>query len=182
MNTPRRRGVPRAIPGPRRLLTPAFFLVILSAGFCEPFEAGYSLTLTAENIGIHKDIFFEENRGAIGFESGPIALGVDFSLMGGRRYGPHTSYQMGRYFLINDASVHFEYENTNVYAGFFPHGDIVQTPYSIYISSVDIPALNAGFSYIHDRFFYETRWIRLNERSSVEYIGNQFLKTGIFLF
>ena len=171
MSTSRRSGVRRAVPRARRLIAPAFFFIFLPGAFCEPFEAEYSLTLTAENLGIHKDVFFEENRGAIGFESGPIALGVDFSLMGGRRYVPHTSFQMGRYFFINDASVQFEYENASLYAGFFPHRDVVRTPYSIYISSVDIPALNAGFSYIHERFFYETRWIRLNERSSVGYIG-----------
>ena len=161
----------QAAKHPRWFITPVFFLILLSSAAGKPFDAEYSLTLTAENLEIHKDVFFEENRGAIGFDYGPIELRADFSLMGGRRYRSHTTFQMDRYFFINNASVNFQLENATFYAGYLPHHDIVKTPYSVYISSVDIPALNAGLSYVHNRFFYETRWVRLNERSSVEYIG-----------
>ena len=138
---------------------------------CEPFEAAYSLTLTAENLGMHKDTFFEENRVEFSFSDGPVGLNLDVSLMGGRRYPAHSRFQMGRYFHMNDASLDFSLGRLGLYGGYLPHGDVVKTPYSLYISSLVIPALNAGFRYTHDRFFFETRWIRLNERSSVKYVG-----------
>ena len=153
------------------LFIPLFILLTGSALICEPLEAKYSLILTAENLGLHKDIFFEENRGALSFESSPLRLNLDLSLLGGRRYPAHSSFQIGRYFYINDASIIVTGPKTTLYAGYLPHHDIVRTPYSIYISSVDIPVLNAGFRYSHEKFFYETRWVRLNERSSVAYIG-----------
>ena len=165
------RAVFKAAIETRWLVFPVLYLLAASAAICEPLYAEYSLTLTAENLGLHEDFFFEENRAGIGFDYGPIAILADFSLMGGGRYGAHTAYQRGHYFLINNASIDFHLDKARFYAGFFPHHDVVETPYSVYISSVDIPVLNAGFSYVHDRFFYEARWVRLNERSSVSYIG-----------
>ncbi|MBN1685668.1 MAG: hypothetical protein JW852_03390, partial [Spirochaetales bacterium] len=163
------RPLRRLIP----LLGVLFALSLAAKVYCEPFEAAYALSLTAENLGFHEDIFFEENRLALSFEEDPFDLNFDFSFMGGGRYPPHTSYQMGRYFYLNDASTLVSLKNWDFYGGYLPHRDVVQTPYSIYISSLDIPVLNAGFVYTHNRFFYETRWVRLNERSSVEYIGKE---------
>ncbi len=149
----------------------AFLIFLTSQAMCERIAAEYSLTLTAENLGVHNEAFFEENRGALSVNEGAFAFNFDLSMMGGRRYPAHTSYQLGRYFRPNDFSIHAALGNAGLYAGYLPHSDVVNTPYSLYISALEIPVLNGGFRFDSERFFYLTRWVRLNQRSSVEYIG-----------
>ncbi len=147
-------------------------LLLLSVGIhSEHIEASYSLTLTAQNLNPNRETLFEENRGSLGLANGPFRLVGDASIMGDKRYPAHSAYQLGRYFQLNDFSIDASFPDVELYAGYRPHRDVVKTPYSLYISSVEIPVLNGGFLLSFGNFTYENRWVRLNERSSIEYDG-----------
>ena len=147
--------------------------IITSAGFCEHISAEYSLTLTAENLDVNRNTFFEENRGALHIENGPFSFHLDLSLMGDEKYPAHSSFQLGRYFYLNDFSTNVAIGDAGLYAGYMPHADAVETPYSLFVSSLEIPVLNGGFMFTGKSFFYETRWVRVNERSAIDYIGKE---------
>jgi hypothetical protein len=50
--------------------------------------------------------------------------------------------------------------------GRLEHYDVIDSPYSLFISSKRNPALLANFRYENDFAFYETRWIELNNDSA----------------
>lgn len=79
----------------------------------------------------------------------------------------------GRYLAINDTYIELHSNRLSFKAGRALHRDIVETPYSVFISSENIPTVLMDFSYAGDFFFYETRWIRLNTRSAYTYNGSE---------
>ena len=99
MSTPRLLSHTPPLSGKHYLFLGLFLVLAATRLYCESFEAAYSLTLTAENLEIHKDTLFEENRAEFSFSDGPVDLNLDVSLMGGRRYPAHSRFQMGVIFM-----------------------------------------------------------------------------------
>jgi hypothetical protein len=71
------------------------------------------------------------------------------------------------YFLMDQGAMVFRGLDMQLEVGRKDHQDVVDTPYSLFISSKNNPALLANFRYENDFAFYETRWMELNSRSGV---------------
>ena len=56
-----------------------------------------------------------------------------------------------------------------VSGGRLPHRDLVDSPYSLFISSSAHPDILADITFRGGPFTYETRWVRLNTRSEAGY-------------
>ena len=71
--------------------------------------------------------------------------------------------------------VEFSYEDFELTIGQKEHCDVIESDYSLFISGNKNPAFIADFVYNGDLFYYETRWIRLNERSDAgfDYDGDR---------
>jgi len=71
------------------------------------------------------------------------------------------------YFMMDQGGLVFRGLGMELKVGRFEHGDAVDSPYTLFISSKRNPAVLANFRYENDFAFYETRWIELNSRSAV---------------
>ncbi|MBT3273772.1 MAG: hypothetical protein HN368_11485 [Spirochaetales bacterium] len=155
----------------RKYITILIFITCSQVSFSAPIEVSFGTKFTFENLGIHSNLFIDEERASYAYFDDVFGVKADASLMGGGKYYPHTDFQLGHYFFINEASFSYNLGNVSLFAGYMPHSDVVDSPYSIFISSETIPVLNAGFTFAHDKLFFESRWVRLNERSANQYNG-----------
>ena len=71
----------------------------------------------------------------------------------------------GRYFTINNGGVLLDFDTLALQAGRFVHTDLVDTPYSLFVSSIPLPALLVEASLRLGPFLYQSRWIRLTRNS-----------------
>ncbi len=90
---------------------------------------------------------------------------ADLSLRNDERYSPGEVYWLGRYFYINEGGLLFDFDHLSLRAGRFYHRDFIDSPYSLFISSKDLPAVLADINFSGGPFTYESRWIGLNTRS-----------------
>jgi hypothetical protein len=126
------------------------------------FELGIAGDFQPENI--HDDL-----RGVLSYDTRYFDLLADFSASTDNEYPPSEQYLLGHHFRFENCLVGLEFAGMRLTAGVYNHGDVVDTPYSLYINSGDIPALNVDFFYDSPFFQYETRWIRVNSRSDYGY-------------
>jgi hypothetical protein len=94
---------------------------------------------------------------------------ADFDLRNDGKYSPAEVYWLGRYFYMNNGGIELDFGNLSLAAGRFVHRDYLATPYSLFISSQNLPAVQADITFDGDFFYYESRWIRLNTRSLYGY-------------
>lgn len=126
------------------------------------------------HFGLHRfkpGVISDEVRGELAYSNGFFNFLIDFSLLGDKKYRPHSVYELDHYFLMNNSVIGFSLNELSLTGGRGLHRDIVDTPYSIYISSHDNPAVFLDFTWDSERFLYETRWVRLNARSMNTYTG-----------
>ena len=99
----------------------------------------------------------------------------EVSLARDERYVPEEPYTLGRTFFIENAGVLLDFGFLSMRAGRFVHHDVVESPYSLFISSADhwgsgwaagLPAVLADFGIHGGRFTYESRWVRLNQNAT----------------
>ncbi|WGS64071.1 hypothetical protein [Marinitoga aeolica] len=79
------------------------------------------------------------------------------------------TYYKGFYFYMKNGGIILDFDRYKFSFGRLQHYDIVNTPYSLFISSKGLPAVILDFSYEDDNFFYETRYIELNRESAFGY-------------
>ncbi|KLO20841.1 hypothetical protein X275_11100 [Marinitoga sp. 1197] len=98
------------------------------------------------------------------------------------------TYYKGYYFYMKNGGVSIDFGNYKLRLGRLQHYDIVDSPYSLYISSKGLSSVIIDFNYEDESFFYETRYIELNRQSQLGYKdrGANFktygLKIGNFRF
>lgn len=73
----------------------------------------------------------------------------------------------GSYFLMDQGGLVFRGLGMELQAGRLEHHDVIDSPYSLFISSKRLPANIINFRYENAFAFYETRWIELNKDSAV---------------
>ncbi len=74
---------------------------------------------------------------------------------------------LGAYFLMDEGGVRARYKSLTLSAGRFPHFDIVDSPYSLFVNGRGLTApLLMSIAYDDGFFFYESRWILLNSQSN----------------
>lgn len=69
------------------------------------------------------------------------------------------------YLTIDQGGMVFRGLGMELQLGRLLHKDVIDSPYSLFISSKQNPAMLANFRYENDFAFYESRWIELNHRS-----------------
>ena len=105
------------------------------------------------------------------YRSRYFSLFVDWGMINDGRYDATEPYMRGRYLFINDAHVQVEGESFSVKAGRTTQKDVVDTPYSLFVNSRPIPALQLETNYNGTYFFYSNRWVSLNRNSELIYFG-----------
>jgi hypothetical protein len=154
------------------LLLTAF--VLLFSGFADDTEgAGDS-----EKINFSVSVFNyldtqnddapynNELRATGALDSAYFDFYADASLKNDGRYtSDEPDIMQGYYLFLNQGYLDINISDFNLKLGRAVHRDVIDSPYSLFISSRELPAMLADFSYEGDFFFYETRWVRLNTRS-----------------
>lgn len=79
------------------------------------------------------------------------------------------TYYKGFYFYMKNGGIILDFDRYKFSFGRLQHYDIVDSPYSLFISSKGLPAVILDFNYEDDEFFYETRYIELNRESTLNY-------------
>jgi len=93
---------------------------------------------------------------------------TDASLKNDGKYtSDEPDIMQGYYIFLNEGYLDIDFSRFSLTIGRATHHDEIDSPYSLFISSKEIPAVLADFRYTGDLFFYETRWVRLNSRSDV---------------
>jgi hypothetical protein len=72
------------------------------------------------------------------------------------------------YLTMDQGGMVFRGMDMELRFGRLEHYDVIDSPYSLFISSKRNPALLANFRYENDFAFYETRWIELNNGSAAD--------------
>lgn len=106
------------------------------------------------------------------YRSRYFSLFVDWSMINDGRYDATEPYMRGRYLYINDSHVQLENESFSLKAGRSTQKDVVDTPYSLFVNSRPIPALQLETNYNGTYFFYSNRWVSLNRNSELIYFGS----------
>ncbi len=138
----------------------------------ESFSFNFTGSLTADT-GAENSVY-DEIRGDMDYRSLWFDLLIDWGMVNDGKYEEEEKYFGGRYFAMYDTRISFHSPDGlfNLTAGRGPHRDAVDSPYSVFVNSTDIPAMHVDFSYRGDFFFYTTRWVQLNFNSKYEYLGN----------
>lgn len=72
---------------------------------------------------------------------------------------------LGLYFMMEEGGIESDLGPFHLRAGRFRHYDVIDSPYSVFVNSNGNSALQVNLRYEDDFFFYESRWISLNDRS-----------------
>ncbi len=121
---------------------------------------------------------FDEERASMDYRTSIFSIFVDGSLLDDGKYSVQEPYMGGRYIYLNNAYLKFTSGRFELKAGRGPHRDVVDSPYSLFISSADIPALNGEIDYKGDKFFFKTRWVSMSYNSDQIYYGTDNLSTA----
>ena len=119
--------------------------------------------------------FYDEERASFDYRTAIFQMFVDGSLKKDGKYSEQEPYLGGRYIYLNDAYVAIDFDRFDFKAGRGPHHDVLDSPYSLFISSEDIPVLHAEVNYSGDLFFYKTRWVNMSINSAQIYYGTDNL-------
>jgi hypothetical protein len=116
------------------------------------------------------------------YDSPYFDLFIDASLYGDEKYNgsDDTVWLQNRYIMMDAGYVDFSFGPFSLRAGRSIHRDQIASPYSLFISSMELPALLVNFSYRGERFFYENRWINLNDDSRNIYTGTGDPGPGVY--
>ena len=90
----------------------------------------------------------------------------DVSLINDKKYSPAEDYWLGHYFYPAQGGIFLDFELLSLQAGRFYQTDVIDSPYSLIISSMKLPALFVDTTFHLGRFTYTSRWVVLNTRSS----------------
>ncbi len=129
-------------------------------------SAGGNLANTIP-YGSSSALLFDDLGLLLSYRSDNLFFFMDGGLRNDGVYSPEASYTVGHSIDLKNAFVELAVPRFSLSAGRRTHSDVVESPYSLFISSSPIPALVADARYEDDRFFYETRWVQLNYRSTL---------------
>jgi hypothetical protein len=99
------------------------------------------------------------------YNYGFFSLLADIALRNDKKYSPAEDYWLGRYFYVAQGGALFDFPLLSLQAGRFCQNDVIDSPYSLFISSTGLPARFTDFTFHTGRFTYKSRWIILNNRS-----------------
>ncbi len=85
-----------------------------------------------------------------------------------------SGYYAGFYFVMKDAKIDFQLGNSRISFGKTNLGDIVKTPYSLFISANNYPRNTLEYVYEDKKFIYTTRWIQLSNLQNLSIQNEKF--------
>ncbi|GEM_PF-381609 len=88
-------------------------------------------------------------------------------------FATHNAFELGHYFLIDEAWARISHRGLALSGGKAAAVDVLDSPYSVFLSSEPIPAVFTEFSWDSPHFSYRTRWIQLNSNSIMAYNGTE---------
>ena len=92
-----------------------------------------------------------------------------FSVCNDGKYQPShgKDFYFGYYFLLEQGGLGIKYNDLSMKFGRLQENDIVDTPYSLFVSSKNLNALLLDISYNDNIFFFTSRWTELNRNSAL---------------
>jgi len=124
-------------------------------------------------IGLNPTFSLDKNWNEVNFKINHFSDNFDFiadlSALNDGKYKPSQSedYYFGYYFLMNEGGINLHFEDIDFSFGNLKHSDLIDSPYSVFISSANNSSNIMDLKYENDKIFYETRWIGLNHNSNV---------------
>ncbi|MFO7878272.1 MAG: hypothetical protein R6U55_17020 [Desulfovermiculus sp.] len=98
-----------------------------------------------------------------------LYAGLDFRAINDDTYGVSSVFLgIPYYFLIREAGVGYEGSPLSGRAGRFPHSDVVESPYSLFVSSREQSAFLYELDYQGDWLRFLTRSVELNRNSDIK--------------
>lgn len=146
----------------KKFLLPIFLLVGI-----------FAISMNFE-IGLYPTLGLDKNWNEVNFKINHFSENFDFladlSALNDGKYKPShgEEYYFGYYFFMNEGGIKLHFEDIDFSFGRLRHHDLVDSPYSVFISSADNAANIMDLKYENDNMFYETRWIGLNHDSNVD--------------
>lgn len=132
--------------------------------------------LVAGNVGTESmfgtDGTYSEYGLSLHYDSPDSAFfgSADFRALGDDRYGvSHAFLDSPVYFLIREAGIGFAGEPLSARAGRFPHRDVVDSPYALFVSSREHPAFLYELDYEGEWLRFLTRSVELSRNSVLDY-------------
>ncbi|MBM7559409.1 hypothetical protein [Marinitoga litoralis] len=161
-----------------------FILVLLSLNIFS-FEFSFRIDDNINSIKTYQGITFKVTHDFEDFHF----LGELNAFNDGKYKPSHgETYYKGFYFYMKNGGFIIDFDKYKLSFGRLQHYDIVDSPYSLYISSIGLPAIIIDFNYEDNIFFYESRYIELNRESTIGYpdrganFKNYGIKFGNFRF
>ncbi|MDC7226177.1 MAG: hypothetical protein PQJ61_05390 [Spirochaetales bacterium] len=145
------------------LLTLLILLSVNVYAFDASAEVELSYDIDAQNP------FYQTGIIDVGHTTDYIDFFWSFSVCNDDKYAPSHSDDLffGYYFFLEEGGFTVDYEDLSLTLGRTTSSDDVDSPYSLFVSSKIIPALQADFNYDDGRFFFTSRWTELNRDSSL---------------
>jgi len=136
----------------------------------DPRRADASLTAAlGMDLGWENDQVFDSINAALSWSGGPATLTADMSLVRDGVYPAESSYTLDHYFSVNEGSLGLDFDVVSARLGRFESRDVIDSPYSVFVSS-NLPAgLGAELEFEGGGFSYLNRWTMLNARSKQVY-------------
>lgn len=105
----------------------------------------------------------------IGYESENFTFIASINAANDKLYNDQFSegYYYGFYFNFGEELIKYRINNSLISFGKCNLGDLVYSPYTLFISSNNFPRNVLEYRYEDERFIYITRWIELNNLNSV---------------
>lgn len=135
-------------------------------------DPGPRLDLSAAVEAGWEGKLFTRETGRAEFSDGTFSVVAGLSLSNDGKYKPsHANTAegtfFGNYFVMDEGGVLFSKGGISLRAGRLRHFDQVDSPYSLFVNGLGHAANLAELRYENDFFVYESRWVELNNRSSV---------------
>jgi len=151
-----------------------------SPAFLDSLSSHISLNAAAT---VDTNRLYDEVGPSFYFTSPMFTFLWDFALINDGKYTPAEDYILGHYLYLNNGLARFDLPPFSLKTGRFVHGDVIESPYSLFISSEENPALQLEYSLDFDLFFFINRWVQLNVRSELGFPdrGMNFKTYGVRL-
>lgn len=141
------------------------------------FQAGVLLGLTVDNSKFSENwnFLYDDITAFIDYQSGPFILASSFGVSNQGNFdheggGPQADFD--HHFLIYEGLLGLVFDQFFASFGWGSYTDSIDSPYSLYLSPRQNPAVNFQFKYTGEVFFFENYWIGLNFNSALTYQDN----------
>lgn len=164
----------------------ALILIIVSSTFSVDALISASFNYFDTLFGLYNNLdnnFFEFNAN-LKYNSNSFQFLVDVALLNNKIYSDPFSegYYGGFYFLMKDSLISLKLQDSKITFGKTNLGDIINTPYSLFISSINYPRNVLEYKYEDQRFIYITRWIELNNLQNISNQDEKFRSANYKLY